>query len=366
MTEETQLEKDLRKSIELAQAKRITVDVKAIAQVAAPVRVAMLPAQPPVSVTGPAGGQVRAVQAGLASGQLPGAVPVQPKLVAAPVVAKPGLAATVKAAVAPAGMGGMVPATTDTVLSDSYFRAVLYGPTGERKTSTAAEFEDPEYVRIVLTRDPSQLIPLAGLNYRYVHADTAAKFEFAMTKPEQLWPEWGRMADPEKRRTIICDDLTKAIDLMVKAAAVKDNRMAYRDAKNDLDEIVTGLCRKPYNIILIALAKVGESIKDDEMIVPEMSPSLYRYVCSEFSAVLYIDAKKDKILTSTDSFGIATENADGKVTGTKTRSIFSKHKLPKMLVGKGLIAQYEPRDLRAFWKKLKAAQLTAVKTGGVK
>lgn len=285
-------------------------------------------------------------------------------------VARPGVAQLVRVAAgtgpkAPPMPAGMKSASTNTVLDDSFFRAVLYGTTSSKKTTTAAEFEDPEFVRIILTRDESQLIPLAGQGYQYVKCDSASKFEYAMKYPEAIWPEWGGLADPQRRRTIIVDDLTKALDVIVKSATAKDNRMAYRDAKNTLDDLVTSLSSKPYNIILITLAKIGDNIRDEEQIGPEMSPSLRNYIEGEFSAVLFVDATKNMILTDREKFGIAVENADGKVTGTKNRIIFSKTKLPKMLVGKGLINLWEPRDLRAFWKKLKSAQLQAV-TGGKK
>lgn len=252
---------------------------------------------------------------------------------------------------------GLETLSTDTVLDDSFFRTVLYSVTSGRKTSTAHGFEEPEYVRTILTRDKSQMIPLAGEGYKYVHANDATKFSFAMNSPEKLWPDWAEMPDPDKRRTIIVDDLTKALDVMVKSALVKDKRMAYRDAKNDLDEMVTGLSRKPYNLIIITLAKIGENIKDNDEIGPEMSPSLLSYITAEFSAVLYVDIDKWQILTDRDKFGVGVDERGNVLP---QRRIFAKHKLPRKLVGKGLINLYEPLDLKAFWKKLRAAQGTAV------
>lgn len=249
---------------------------------------------------------------------------------------------------------------TNGLADQSFFRALLYGETSRRKTSTAASFAGPEFTRIILTRSEDQLLPLDGAGYQYVHCADGAALNYALRNPEALWPDWAAMADPLRQRTIMVDDITKGVNLLVEANSARDARMAYRDAQQDLDKAIQSLGRKPYNQILVALAKVKEnSITNEEQIGPDLPPSMLNYVLAEFTAVLYV---KDgvasapwKMLTDRDTFAYEdTDPATGK-TRSYRRTVFAKHKSSLSRASKGpnpnAIQLAEPLDLKAFWAK---------------
>lgn len=251
---------------------------------------------------------------------------------------------------------------TNGLADQSFFRCVLYSETSARKTSTAASFAGPEFTRIILTRSEDQLLPLDGGGYQYVHCPDGASLNYALRNPEALWPDWAAMADPLRQRTIVVDDITKGVNLLVEANSAKDARMAYRDAQADLDKAIQSLGRKPYNQILVALAKVKEnSITNEEQVGPDLPPSMMNYVLAEFTAVLYVKvgqaAAPWKMLTDRDTFAYEdTDPATGKVRSYR-RTIFAKSKRSLMSVAKGpnpaAIQKEEPLDLAEFWRKCK-------------
>jgi hypothetical protein len=240
-------------------------------------------------------------------------------------------------------------------LNKSFFRSVLYAETNARKTSTAALFDTPEYVRIILTRRPEQLIPLMRQGYQYVHCEDAASLLYALKYPEQVWPDWASMADPEGRRTIILDDGTKGVAMLVEHNNTgKDRRQAYTGALDDLDGAIVSLSRKPYNFVIIALAKVKENaITNEEQIGPDLPPSMLNYITAEFEAVLFIKTANYKMLTERDRFAYVDTDA---VTGkekTFTRIIFAKSKVP---LGSTAVKKEEELNLRSYWQKVKASK----------
>lgn len=350
-----------------------------------PVRVAVLPAQPPVSVTGPAGGQVRAVQAGLAAGQLPGTVPVQPKLVQGVAVAKPGLAATVKAAVAAPVRVGNVPPRPKGIISgntrdleNGLFRFVLFSETNATKSTTAARFDTPEWVRIIGTRHEEQLVPLKRLGYTYSIAQNAEQLNWLLRYPETEWPEWAEMvdpADPKHRPTLILDDGTEAVNMLlddnewIDGKEVKNQMRTYVAAGKDLrDMLVKTTLRKNFNFGMTALAKAKESPRapDEEIYGPWLPPAMLELVMSEFEFVFYIDKAKRKLLTEDTSFTYSYEGPGGpKDMRTKKRTTYSKTKIDFLDIGKGVLNAVEDLDLANIWKKIRKSQ-APVKPGGVK
>lgn len=245
---------------------------------------------------------------------------------------------------------------TNKTLDQSFFRCVLYSETSARKTTTAAHFAGPQFTRIILTRSEDQMIPLQGDGYVYEYCPDAASLAYAMKNPEALWPDWAALSDPERKKTIIVDDLTKAVQVLIESNSTgKDKRQAYSGALSDLDSLTIPLTRKPYNLILISLAKVRDNqISGEEMIGPDLSPSIFNYVTAEFAAVLYIQTKNFKMLTDRDRFTImGTDPVTGK-DKPFTREVFAKSKIPFSAVGKGLILKEEALDLRKFWEKIKA------------
>lgn len=258
------------------------------------------------------------------------------------------------------------PGNTNGLSDQSFFRCVLYSETSARKTSTAAQFAGPDFTRIILTRGEDQLLPLDGMGFQYVYCPDAASLTYAMKNPEALWPDWAKMPDPDKKRTIVIDDITKGVQSVVESNTAKDNRMAYRDAQVDVDKGVQYLGGKPYNQILIALAKVRDNqITNEEQIGPDLPPSMMNYIMAEYTAVLYVEVPPNplnpwKMLTDRDSFAYVDTDSFGKEK-TYRRNIFAKHKTSLLSLGKGPnllgIQRREPLDLKLFWDKCKALQV---------
>jgi hypothetical protein len=247
---------------------------------------------------------------------------------------------------------------TNQLTDQSFFRCVLYSETSARKTTTAHHFAGPEFTRTILTRGHDQLIPLADENYQYVHAPDMESLAYALKNPEKLWPDWAGMSDPGKLRTIVVDDVSKAAQILVEGNSTgRDKRQAYSGALSDLDSLVAPLSLKPYNLILISLAKVRDNqISGEEQVGPDLSPSLLNYITAEFAAVLYIQPKNFKILTDRTIFTVmGTDPVTGK-NKPFTRTIFAKHKIPFHAVGKGVVKREEDGDLMAIWKKIQSAR----------
>lgn len=255
----------------------------------------------------------------------------------------------------------MVSGNTSNLTDQTFFRCVLYSETSARKTSTAAMFAGQEYTRIITTRGEDQLIPLDGMGFVYEYCPDAASLTYALKYPEKLWPDWAALPDPDHKKTIIVDDLTKALTFLIESNVgnSKDRRQAYTGALNDLDGLLIPLTRKPYNLIWIALAKVKENpFSGEERIGPDMSPSMLSYVTAEFAAVLYIKTKNYQLLTDRDTFSVEGIDEKGK-TITYTRELFSKIKVPLLAIKSGLIKKEEPLDLASLWAKIKQARTLA-------
>jgi hypothetical protein len=252
---------------------------------------------------------------------------------------------------------GLKKGNTNQLTDQSFFRCVLYSETSARKTTTAAKFAGPEFSRIILTRSEDQMIPLQDQGFQYVYAPDGASLSYALKNPHLLWPEWETLADPNRQKTIIVDDLSKAAQILVEMNSTgKDKRQAYSGALADLDSLLVPLTRKPYNMILISLAKVRENqISGEEMIGPDLSPSLLNYITAEFAAVFYIQTKNYKLLTERDRF---TVMGNDPATGREkpfTREIFAKIKVPLHTIGKGIIKKEEILDLADIWKRIKGS-----------
>jgi hypothetical protein len=241
-------------------------------------------------------------------------------------------------------------------LNKGFFRFVLYSETNARKTTTAAMFDSPEFVRIILTRRPEQLIPLMEAGYQYVHCEDAQSLLYALKYPEQVWPDWANMADPEGRKTLIVDDITKGVSMLVESnAGSKDRRQAYTGAMDDLDGAIVSLSRKPYNLGLIALAKVKEnSLTNEEEISPDLPPSMKNYILAEFEGVFFINPKNWKLLTDRDRFAYVDVDPITQKEKTFTRSVFAKVKVPVTALQS--VKKEEELNLGRLWKIVKAAK----------
>jgi hypothetical protein len=291
--------------------------------------------------------------------------------VGTPLPAKPSapvsLAAQVNAAQAgkvtiPAGMG--LGKSTEN-LESIWMRALIYGETNARKTTTAAEFGSPEDVRIILTRGEDQLLPLAGRPYKYEHCDNAMKFRFACMYPEKLWPEWAGRAN----RILVIDDVSKAKDYLLddnefdEKGRKQNNMLVHREAKADMSGLTKSLFSKPMHVVMVAFASIYENpVTHEENVGPDVPPAISRMLTADFTFVLYID--KSKNMFRTNDFRETYEDTDEKmVKKTFTRIITAKHKIPKHLVGKGVVNDLEPLDLLKVWEKVRAASKTKVGAG---
>lgn len=297
--------------------------------------------------------------------------------VTVPIVPKPAVAVTPTSSLAARVVASQVATATPGMPSrpaslksgntnklEDVMRCVLYAETSARKTSTAAMFAGADDSRIILTRPEDQLKTLEGMGFEYQKCEDAAAFNYALRYPEALWPDWAAKPDPDRKRTIIIDDLTKGVAMLVDGNAAKDNRAAYRDAQADLDKGIQSLMKKPYNLILIATAKVKDNpVTNEETIFPELPPSMMNYVLAEFTGVFYVKVGLPnapwKMLTDRDTFAYEdTDPVTGKVRSYR-RSIFAKSKSSLLSLGRGpnpnAIQREEPLDLKLYWQKVKAA-----------
>lgn len=301
-------------------------------------------------------------------------VPAAPQATApvAPPVPRPGAAPVsaaslqqqvnrAQAAVAPVPKGLIVKSTSD--ITSPWMRGCIYGETDSWKSTTAAQFGSPDDVRIILTREESQLLPLRDYGYQYAHCKNYARFQFAMLYPEQLFgAEWA--ARPN--RLVIIDDVTRAKDMIVesnetndKGEDIKDNRMVHREAKADMNQMVSSLQSKPLHIIFIALAKIYENkFTHKETVSPDLPPAMASMLTADWDYIFYSDKERKMLLTGNRVETYIAKNEKGKPE-SYTRTVLAKHKLPRDLEGKGVLLEYEKHDLRAIWAKVQSAKAGA-------
>lgn len=243
-------------------------------------------------------------------------------------------------------------------LESIWMRAMIYGETNARKTTTAAKFGSVEDVRIILTRGEDQLIPLMGKDYKYEHCDTAQKLAYALMYPENLWPDWA--ARPN--RILVIDDVTKAKDILLEKHEFNDkgnkqnNMLVHRGALTDLSDYMKSLFAKPMHIIAVAFAKVYENdITHEENVSPDIPPAMMKMLTADFTFCFYID--KVKWMFRTNDYRETYRDTDEKmIEKTFTRVILAKHKVPEHLAGKGVINDLEPMDMAKIWAKIRGAK----------
>lgn len=257
---------------------------------------------------------------------------------------------------------GLVVSSTKTIISP-WMRGCIYGETDSWKSTTAAQFGTPKDVRIILTREESQLLPLRDYGYQYAHCKNYARFQYAMLYPEQLFgADWAARAN----RVIIIDDVTRAKDMIVEAnetneegKELRDNRMVHREAKADINQMVMSLQSKPLHVIFIALAKIYENkFTHKETVSPDLPPAMAAMLTADWDFVFYSDKERKLLLTGNRIETYIAKDEKGKPQ-SYTRSVFAKHKLPKGLEGKGVLNEYEKHDLAALWTRIQAAKVSA-------
>lgn len=245
-------------------------------------------------------------------------------------------------------------------LDNGFFHFVVYSETSARKTSTACSFETPEFTRIILTRRREQMKPLQDQGYQVALVDNADALLYAFRNPHILWPDWAAMSDPDRRRTLILDDATEAVQMLLESnevingKEVKDNRRKYAATGDDLHDVLKPLLNKPFHFGMVALAKVKEApLTNEETIGPDMPPSMLNMVLTEFEYVFYINTKTWKLLTDRDRIAYVGQDPDNpNKDKTFYRAIFAKCKVPMSYLGKGIVKKEEDLNLNALWKKL--------------
>lgn len=279
-------------------------------------------------------------------------------LVSAP-LPKPNLAGAVNAA-----QGSKVPrpkslTTFNTSkLTDGFFHGCIYGETDARKSTTAALFGSPEDVRIVLTRRPEQLKPLRNKGYEVALVEDEAALNYALMYPEQIWPDWAKRPD----RTLVLDDATEAVAMLLDSSDAKDQRRSYMEAGDALRAAIQSTLKKPQHFVMTALAKVRSNpITDEERIGPDLPPSMLGFITTEMEYCFYIDKKSWKFITQSLYTSIKGVDDKGKER-IFLREIFGKNKLELELVGKGILAQREDMNLQTIWKKIKEGKAPTVAT----
>jgi len=237
-------------------------------------------------------------------------------------------------------------------LNSSYFRGCIYSEYGARKTTTAALFGTPENTRIIMTRHKEQLMPLKNMGYEYVLVENARHLNFALTYPEQLWPDWAERDD----RVLIFDVASEGENMWLDDVAEDKSGFGndYKEAKGELRTCLTSALRKPMHLIIVALAKSRPNpLTGEERIGPSLSPSLLGVLLTDVNYVFYIDPKTWQFITNREA--TTFKGKDDKGRGKNfIREIFAKRKLPIELedMSPPLLSVREPLDLRAIWDKV--------------
>lgn len=232
-------------------------------------------------------------------------------------------------------------------LGAKWFHGIIYGPTDSRKSTTAAEFGDPDDVRIIIVRNREQLMPVMDKGYQAFHAENWAQLSLALRYPEQIWPDWARRTN----RTLILDDLTEGKDMALEdnettddGKEVRDLRQVTRGAKEDIREVVKSVLRKPMNFIIVCMAREWDQTKDKGHIAPDLPQSISNLVTTDFEYVFYVRKDLWKFVTGQFRLPGVKKNEKGK-DEAYVQTIFAKHKVPKELVGK-VLKPLEAMNLR--------------------
>lgn len=249
-------------------------------------------------------------------------------------------------------------------IAGSYFHGMLYGDTGEWKTTTAALFSPPEATLIVLTRQPEQMRPLQNLGYTVALAQDVDAFRFAMTYPERVAEHLGlKTWNGHPEQHLIIDDITEGRDQLLEDAdviddkEVKDVRRSYKEVAKDFREIVQSLRRRKMHYTFISLAAVKENeLAGRESIRPALSPSQQFILLPELDFVFYVKPGLHKLLTDKSVMQVVGKDEKTGREKTWTREIFAKNKLPLDMAKAKVLLLEEPMDLRAIWNKITAAK----------
>lgn len=249
---------------------------------------------------------------------------------------------------------------------DFYLHALIYGPAGVWKTSTAALFGGPERTAIIVTRRKEQMIPLKGKGFKNIKvAQDAEALKYLLTFPEVAFgPAWANRKD----RVLVIDDITEGQTTLVddhkhyfdekksEWVTPKDPRKAYGKAGEEYHDLLKMNLGKPQHVILTAVERnfnVEGTI--DWRTEPDVPNKVMILTETELEFVFYMELEKDEMLTRTRSQVRETENPDTKRKEMWREITFAKQKLPLLLIGKNILAPTERKDLIKVWEKISTA-----------
>lgn len=252
-------------------------------------------------------------------------------------------------------------------INSPWARVLIHGEIDSLKTTVAHHFGTPEQCRTILTRGEDQMAPVVNEGYKFVQVNTGEEFAEALSHCDAIWPDWAKHPEP----VLIVDDMTRAKDFIVTSSRTyekdgrvmeyKDTRKVYGEALATFDSIFTLANRKPIHIILVSTSKVVEGkISLEETVMPDLSQGIGNFIMSDYSYIFFLDKKRPpsaRMLTSLNNEAVTEYDEQQRKQVTYQRYYFARHKIPAELVGKGIIKQYEPADLRAVWEKVKAAKI---------
>jgi len=262
--------------------------------------------------------------------------------------------------------------TSDLKTGTNYFHALLYAETSMWKTSIAAGLGKPEETLIVMTRRKEQLIPLQSMGIEAILVDNARALEYALTYPQRLWED-ARATRKEKGlvplgdlKNLVLDDATEGVNMLLDDAQVidgkevKDQRRSYSAAGKDLRRMCQVTLKKPYNFIIVALAKVRDNpVTHEEQIGPDIPPSMLAMLNTEVEFAFYIKPQTHQLLTDRD-FIVFKDKDDNNKEKIVKRTIFAKSKfdLAVLRKNKGVspLLKYEEGNLQKLWARIQSVR----------
>lgn len=262
--------------------------------------------------------------------------------------------------------------TSDLKTEENFLHVILYADTSMWKTSLAAGLGKPEETLIIMTRRKEQLIPLQSMGIEATLVSNATALEYALTYSERLWED-ARAHRKEKGlvplgalKNLVLDDATEGVNMLLDDAQVidgkevRDPRRSYNAAGKDLRRMCQVTLKKPFNLVIVALAKPREHpITGEEQIGPDIPPSMLGMLSTEVEFCFYIKPQTHQLLTERDFVVFKAKDDSGKEKVVR-RTIFAKSKfdLAVLRKNKGVspLLKYEEGNLQKLWAKIQSVR----------
>jgi hypothetical protein len=260
-------------------------------------------------------------------------------------------------------------------LHTGHFHFMLYGEPNTFKTTVAAEFMGPGHTLIIMTRRESQLTPLARKGYKFLVAEDADSLRWALLHTDKAAelaaqaagdPEWAPLWKIDPDRTLIIDDVTEGTNVLkedymyvlnkeLETVRIKDPRQAYKKAADELHDYLKIVLGRPQHVGLVALDKSFDvEGTSDNRTEPDMPNKMMKLVETELEYVFFFP-HGDRMQTKTSKVVRSAQLEGKKETVTWNEITFAKCKLPIEYLGKGVVADMAPKNLRVVWAAIQAA-----------